>query len=542
MTGIDLWGRYCRFYEKPFAEQMEENASRMERIFQKWRVTDLAKMVCHGTPPRLQDVPITTYSDYPMLADFGRQVEAIEKENPRTQGELCKPYYDRTTREIGTALSQYMSEPYYFAMKTTGTTGQSKWVAHGETFWTNFLEGAITSAVIACSDGWGETRVLSGDKALNVTAPIPYLSGWASWASQTHFELIPPIAVTDNLRSMKDAYLLMFKAIDKGEKIALGGGLGSMFYMLCCYFVEPEEFYRESYCAMKWGVTKALLFLRLLQLRLMSPKRRSIVEYIPLKGVLIGGLDSRLYVDFFKEEFGLEPLNNYGSTEVGNLMRGDPDRKSDLVPDLKTGYLEFMTDEGELRRLDEVKRGERYDLVVTPFGSIFFRYDMEDFFRVVDFRDDGMPVFAFEGRKTTVIDIYGFRVSPHVVTQALLQAGLRSSDKWAVIKLLKPRERLHFVMEKTWPHSEQMAETLIFQSLMEVDLTMPHRGRTLRDYVKEFKIDTPSDVVSVEYVKPGAFLRYAIIRAKEGSPLGQYKPPRVIPSDRMDIYETLKTA
>jgi len=71
---------------------------------------------------------------------------------------------------------------------------------------------------------------------------------------------------------------------------------------------------------------------------------------------------------------------------------------------------------------------------------------------------------------------------------------------------------------------------------------MPHRGRTLRDYVAEFKINTPSDVVSVEYVKPGAFLRYAMVKAKEGAPVGQYKPPKIIPSDRLDIYETLKTA
>jgi len=84
-----------------------------------------------------------------------------------------------------------MVEPFYFSMKTTGTTGESKWVVHGETFWKNFVSGAVTSAVIACSDEWGETKVKSGDKALNITAPIPYLSGWALWASQTQFKLIP---------------------------------------------------------------------------------------------------------------------------------------------------------------------------------------------------------------------------------------------------------------------------------------------------------------------------------------------------------------
>jgi hypothetical protein len=542
MKGNSLWKRYCSFFEKPFSEQMEYNTKQIELYFHKWKNTDIAKMTGHEIPKKLQDVPVTTYDNYPMLVEFSRKIDDAVKRKAKKQGELFKSYYEHITREIGSSLSRYMPEPYYFSMKTTGTTGESKWVVHGETFWNNFRSSAVTSAIIACSDEWGETKVKSGDKALNVTAPIPYLSGWAAWASQTEFKLIPPIEVTDNLQSIKDAYLLMFKAIEKGEKIALGGGLGSMFYMICKYFVEPEEFYRETFNSMKFGLTKTLLILKLLQFKLSKKERKNIVEYIPLKGVLIGGLDSRLYIDFFKKEFGLEPLNNYGSTEVGSLMRGDPDRKSDLVPDLRVGYLEFKTEEGQLRRLDEVKKGESYDLVVTPFGSIFFRYDMEDFFKVIDFRDDGMPILAFEGRKIAVIDIYGFRVSPNVVAQALFNAGLRSSDKWAVTKLLKPREHLHFFMEKTWSHSERNAEKIIFHSLMEIDKVMPHRGRTLRDYVIEFKIENPSEVITVEYLKPGAFLRYAMMKARAGSPLGQYKPPKIIPSDRSDIHEALTNA
>jgi hypothetical protein len=542
MKGNSLWKRYCSFSEKPFSEQMEYNTKQIELYFHKWKNTDIAKMTGHEIPKKLQDVPVTTYDNYPMLVEFSRKIDDAVKRKPKKQGELFKSYYEHITREIGSSLSRYMPEPYYFSMKTTGTTGESKWVVHGETFWNNFRSSAVTSAIIACSDEWGETKVKSGDKALNVTAPIPYLSGWAAWASQTQFKLIPPIEVTDNLQSIKDAYLLMFKAIEKGEKIALGGGLGSMFYMICKYFVEPEEFYRETFNSMKFGLTKTLLILKLLQFKLSKKEKKNIVEYIPLKGVLIGGLDSRLYIDFFKKEFGLEPLNNYGSTEVGSLMRGDPDRKSDLVPDLRVGYLEFKTEEGQLRRLDEVKKGESYDLVVTPFGSIFFRYDMEDFFKVIDFRDDGMPILAFEGRKIAVIDIYGFRVSPNVVAQALFNAGLRSSDKWAVTKLLKPREHLHFFMEKTWPHSERNAEKIIFHSLMEIDKVMPHRGRTLRDYVTEFKIENPSEVITVEYLKHGAFLRYAMMKARAGSPLGQYKPPKIIPSDRSDIHEALTNA
>lgn len=542
MNGTNLWERYCSFYEKEFSEQLEVNEKRMGRYFHRWLSTDFAKRVCQGTVEKRHDVPITTYEDYPMLVEFGRNITDLRRRNPRKKGELFKAYYERISRGIGAALNPYMTEPYYLTMKTTGTTGESKWVVHGETFWNNLYAGALTSAVVACSDSWGETKVKDGDKALNVTAPIPHLSGWALWASQTHFQLIPPIEVTDTLHSTRDAFFLILQAIEKGEKIALGGGLGSLFYMICKYFVEPEEFYQEYYQSMKFGLNKSLLFMKLLQLRFSKKKRRKIADFMPLKGVLIGGLDSRLYIEFFKEEFNLEPLNTYGSTEAGNLMRGMPERKADLVPDLTTSYFEFRTEDGHVIGLDEVKRDAVYDLIVTPFGSIFFRYDMKDLFKVIDFRDDGMPIFAFEGREINVLNIYGYKLTPNAATQALSMAGLNASDKWAVTKVLKPKEHLHILMEKTWSYSEREAATHIFNALMEVYGRMANRGRTLRDYVLEAKVKDPSEMIQVEYLKPGAFLRYTMIAAKKGIPLGQYKAPKIISPDKSEIFEALRNA
>jgi len=551
MGGDDLWKRYCGFYERDSSEQIEYNRKRMERYFDKWTKTDLAKILCKTKPRKIQDAPITVYSDYTMLSDFGRKIADITKWTPRKRGELFKEYYDRVGREVGSSLNQYMTEPFYLCMKTTGTMGANKWVAHGETFWRNFAAASIATAVISCSEGWGETKLRTGDKALNMNAPIPYISGWGAWVSQTHFRLVPPIEVADNLRDMKENFNLILRAIEKGERISLAGGIGSIFYMLCKYFVDPEEFYTEYYHSMNFGPKKALLYLKLLQCKLGTKERKNIVDFIPLKGVLVAGMEAKLYIEFFKKEFNLEPLHIYGSTEAGPLMRGDPDRKTDLIPDLRTSYLEFKTEDGQIKELEEVKKGETYDLTVTPFGSILFRYDMEDLFRVVDSRDDGMPVFAFEGRKKTMIRLYSsYVVSPNVIVQALYKAGLKSSDKWAVIKLLKPREHLQFLMERTLPYSETEAEKIIFNCLIETDRAMPHPSETpkdyvtgtLEDYVADFKIENPSEAVKVEYLKPGAFLRYSIIKAKEGAPIGQYKPPKIIPSEKMEIYETLRNA
>lgn len=515
----------------------------MELYFHKWKKTDLAKMLCQGDIKSYQDIPITRYSDYTMLSDFADKIADATRRTPRKTRELLKDYYNRISHDIGASLDRYMIEPYYLCIKTTGTTGANKWVADGETFWKNFASGAIATFAIACSDGWGETQLSIGDKCLNMAAPIPYVSGWGAVAASALFELVPPIEVTDFVRDMKETSSLMLKAIRRGEKIVLGGGIGSMFYMMCKYFVEPAEFYKEYYRSTNFGLKKMLLLFKLLQSKLSSKERKNITDYMPLKGVIVGGMEARLYIDFFRKEFDLEPLHAYGSTEGGNLMRGDPDRKTDLVPDLKTGYLEFQTEDGEVRDLDELKRGEIYDLVLTPLGSILFRYDMQDLFRVIDFRDDGMPIFAFEGRKKAVIRLYSpYIISPNIIVQALSKAGLRSSDKWAVVKLLKPREHLHFVMEKTWTYSKREAEKVIFNSLLEMDKIIPHRGETLTDYVADFGIKDPSEVVEVEYLRPGAFLRYSMIKAKAGAPLGQYKPPKIIPTEKMGIYDTLRSA
>jgi len=543
MKGNDFWERYCSFYEKDFSQQVEFNRGRMEKYFQEWRKTDLAKMLCQTAPETLQEVPISTYRDYPMMREFGHRIADATRRSPRRQEELFKGYYDRISADIGSSLNRYMVEPYFLCMKTTGSTGENKWVAHGETFWRNFFNASTATYVVSCSEGWGETKLRAGDKAINLNARIPYISGWGAWVSQTHLKLVPPIEVADNLGDLKEKFNLILKSVERGEKVALGGGIGAIFYMICKYFTDPQEFYEEYYKSMSLGLKKTLLSLKLLQLRIRKKEAKRILDIMPLKGILIAGVEAKLYIEFFKKEFNLEPLHIYGSTEAGPVMKGDPDRKTDLVPDLRTSYLEFQTPDGEIRSLDELKKGRVYDLVVTPFGSILFRYDMEDFFRVTDFRDDDMPILAFEGRKIAMLKLYApYIVSPKIIVQALYKAGLRSSDKWAVTKLLKPREHLHFLIEKSWPYSEKEAEKIIFNSLLEADLNMEDSGDTLKDYVRDFKIKDPSLVVKVEYLKPGAFLRYSMIKGKAGSPIGQYKPPKIIPPDKMEICETLRSA
>jgi hypothetical protein len=515
---------------------MEYNNEQLEKFFFKWKKTDLAKKFGKSGAKSFKDLPITTYNDYSMLHWFASRIAEVTTANPRLKSEPLSEYYFRIGKDVGSSLDNFMTEPFYFCATTTGSTGKNKWIANGETFWKNFFQASLATVLISCSDESGETKLKQGDTALNITAPVPYISGWGVAAFQNHFNLIPPMNIADNLQNMKEKFTYVLKAIESGKKIDVAGGIGSMFYMICKYLVDPEELFSEYYRGMSFGLKKFLLSLKLLQLKIKGKTAKQISDFLPLKGIIVGGMDSQLYIDFFKNEFDFEPLHTYGATEAGNLMRGDPDRKTDLVPNLIPCFLEFKTEEGELKNLDEVKKAETYDLVITPFGSIIFRYDMEDLFRVVDFRDDGMPIFSFEGRKNSVIDIYGYyRITSKTIVEALFNAGLRTSDKWAVAKLVDPKERLSFLMERTWDYSEREAEKRIFNSLQKIH-------PDFRKYVIDFNIKDPSDAVKVEYLKPGAFLRYSAFREKMGSRLGQYKPPQLIPPDRMEIYETLKSS
>ncbi len=535
MSSDNLWNEYCSFYDKSFQEQMEHSIENLEQSFSKWKKTDLARTMGLSAK-RFEDVPVTIYADYPMMHSFAQRLAAATTATPRSDNEPLSEYYLRIGKKVGSSLDKYMTEPFYFCSTTTGSTGQNKWVAAGETFWENFSQATLSTILIACSNDWGETKLKEGDTALNITAPIPYISGWGADIFQRHFKLLPPMDITDNLQSMKDKFQYVIKAVEKGKKIDVAGGIGSMFYMICKYLVDPEELFSEYHRGMSFGLKKFLLSLKLLQLKIKGKTAKRITDYLPLKGIIVGGMDSQLYIDFFKNEFDFEPLHAYGSTESGNLMRGDPDRKTDLVPNLTCCFLEFKTEEGELKNLDELKKGKTYDMVITPFGSILFRYDMEDLFRVVDFRDDGMPIFSFEGRKTAVLDIYGYyRIKTNTLVQALFNVGLRASDKWAVAKLVEPREKLVFIMEKTWEYSEKEAEQRLFNALKEVH-------NDFKKYVTDFNITDPSDAIKVEYLRHGAFLRYSALKAKMGSPLGQYKPPQLIPPDRMEIYETLRSS
>ncbi|MDH5442885.1 MAG: GH3 auxin-responsive promoter family protein [Hadesarchaea archaeon] len=531
--GEELWRKYCSFFDKPFSEQVEYNNNQMQKYFEKWKKTKMAKKLCPKGAKKLEDVPLTTYDDYPILHDFGARIERLSETVPRRKGESLWNYYDRISRKAVPMLDGWMVDEYAFCAKTSGTTGESKWFAHGKEFWENCRNSIMAATVIACTDERGTTKIKKGDKVLNVGPPVPYISGYIVVHSLGFLKPIPPLEVTDNILNFRKKVMLGLKAIEKGTRIDYFGGLPAGIHLTYEYLSDKESFFKEYYQSMNFGFLKLIMFIIWLKCKIRGKKCKKISELMPLKGIAGGGVDLKLYLDFFKDELGVEYLNDYGSTELGFGAHGRPDRKSDLVFDLRTGFYEFLNEKGEIKKIDELSKGNVYEVVGTPFGSTLIRYRIGDLLKLIDFQD-GNPIFDFAGRTVDILNVYGwFRMTHDIALNALKRAGLSSTDKWAIIKDVKPKEKIRVLMENTWQYSEREAEKRIFNALVET-------YSDFNDYIKGFKIKDPSEVVKVEYLRKGAFLRYTMKKSKDGSAMGQIKPPKIIPPEKIEVADMLR--
>ena len=535
MDSRQLWEKYCGFYRKSFEEQIEYNEVLLKRHLSLWLNTYTGRDLCRDKIVKgIDDLPLTEYGDYTILGKVTDAIEYCEKNVPVGENETLHDYYMRTFGQHVRPLCEgYIPDEPYFCAKTTGTTGKPKYFVHGKGFYETFISSSMALVLIAFSKDWGDNVLDDRVNALNLIAPPPYISGWALKYWSNFLKFVPPIEVADKIRDMGKKFYIALKMIEDGNRIHMAGGSGSLLYMACKYFSDQEYFLKESYRATSSWIKRFLIMLKIFTLKFSNGKKRDLREIMPLKGVLIGSTDARMYSEFFEKEFGVTPLNSYGSTEFGSAMFGRPDRKMDFMPNLKSLYFEFLDEKGEIRKINELKLGESYELVGTPFNTMLVRYRIGDLFKCIDFYD-GMPVFSFEGRVQSLISVYDYyRVTEDVMARALVEANFKASDRWAVAKVLNPREKLLVLLEKEWPISEGEAEKRIFNALMNVQ-------PEFRDYVNDFRISDPSEAIEVEFLSRGTFTRYAILQAKRNVPLGQYKPPKIIPPEKVQILEDLR--
>jgi len=534
MQGEDLWKRYCGFIEKDFSEQIEYNENKLKEQLKRWMKTKTAKDILKDKKiEKIDDVPLTEIEDYKIIDYFGKTIEKEIAKNPRRKEELWIDYYTRISERVKEVIKDYLPYDFSYPIKTTGTTGKSKWIPYTIEAEKITRRTLMALAVIACAREWGKTLLRKGDTILSITAPVPYSTGYGMYILSDFLKIFPPPQISDNIKSIDEKFRIITKALQKGQKVDIIFAFPSILHMLAQAITEPHKLYFEQYKSLPLRIAKIAAYLLYLKENLKKREMRKVSDLIKPKGIITGGFDVKLYIDFIKEEYGVSPANFYGSTEAGGVMISPPGKPDRLMPLLWAGYWEFMDErEKNVWKIDELRKGVRYELVASPFGAMFMRHKTGDLFSVADFRDDGMPIFTFEGRKIEIINIRNYiRLSANMAQDVLKKAGLTNTDKWAVTKIVNGNEKIMFLMEKSWVWDEKMAAKKIFESMKMYE--------DFRNYIEYFRIKRPEEVIVVKYLKKGAFARYTMKKIKKGAPIGQYEPPKVIPPERKDIIEEL---
>ncbi|MEM3713181.1 MAG: hypothetical protein QXR97_06570, partial [Thermoproteota archaeon] len=322
--GEKLWKKYCSFLYEDFHKQVEYNRKKMEQYFNRLKNTKILEAIGAKNAEKIEQVSITTYNDYPFLDIFGEKVKKLELTIPKSNTETLAEYYIRIGKIAAESIKEFIPGEFEIFVKTSGTTGRSKWIIHTNISKEITSEIGISCLAMACSDRLGDTRLRFGDTGLNMCAPPPYISGWVHYYLDKifGFKIYPPFEITDRVSDIKQRMLMVLNKIDTmKERIAFIMSTGSLLHMLIRYITDRYSFYQDLFESLNIGIAKLYMLSKLIQTKLLW-KPREVKETLPVKGLVCAGYDSKPYIELFKSSFGVEPLNVYGTSELVLLMYG----------------------------------------------------------------------------------------------------------------------------------------------------------------------------------------------------------------------------
>jgi hypothetical protein len=422
---------------------------------------------------------------------------------------------------------------------TSGRSGRFKWVPITARAFATIGERALTALILAQARHRGDIRLEPNQILVWNLASRPYISGYAALSLAERFQLryVPSVEEMEGLSFQE--------RIQASFKIGLRTGIDYIGSISSVLVRIGEEFAKGAsrggispgmlHPAVLYRLGRAMLTSRLAG-RPMLPK-----DIWQVKAVIASGTDTSIYREKLREYWGVEPCEIYGCTEVGAVMAVQTWNGEGLyfLPD--ACFYEFVPEEEWTRwrddpshipgtvLLDEVRPGERYELVITSFyGGPFLRYRLHDLMRFVRLRDEeagiDLPSVVFSGRDADLIDLAGFTglIDEKLIWQAIANTGI-AYEEWAVRKeILGLHAGLHVYIE------------------LKEDLPTAHVAERLH---RELERLNPfySDLVSflglrpllVTLLVPGTFQRYMNERQAEGADLAHLKPPHMNAPDKV---------
>lgn len=401
-----VWQEYCGFLDLSPEQYMQIQNRLMEEQIRAWSASPLGRRFLRGEQPQTIDeflrlVPLTTYDDY---ADT-----LLQKRDELLPAPAS--IWIKTTWEGG--MHPIKLAPYTKSMLDT------------------FRSNAMACLILCSASGRGKFEL--GRKILSGFAPLPYVTGLIGLILQqeTNLEFLPPAREAANMSFSEQ--------VKSGFKLAMHKGVDYFFSMgSIAYYIS------NSLTGMTAGSGGRKLHSPPVMLRVLRARARCRRENRPmmpkdlfrLRGFFCAGTDNECYKDELEKLWGIRPMELFAGTEP-TLIATETWSREGLYFFPDACYYEFlpvdeiprMEENPSYRpatfRMDEVRAGEKYELVLTVLkGGAFARYRSGDIYSCVGIgsRQDGtsLPRFRYLDRISSVIDIAGFtRITQNSIQNAV---------------------------------------------------------------------------------------------------------------------------
>jgi hypothetical protein len=269
-----------------------------------------------------------------------------------------------------------------------------------------------------------------------------------------------------------------------------------------------------------------------------------------LKAIVGGGTDGAIFRESVEELWGRRPLEAYGGTEGGIYATQTWDYEGmTFIPNLN--FFEFIPEREWFKwqldhsyqpktiLLDEVKAGEKYEIVITNFhGGIMTRYRPGDMVRISSLRNEKLnidiPQMVFEKRADELIIIFGVGyLTERVIGEAIENTGIPYVD-WTACKEVvsnKPVLNIYIELKDNYIASEQSVAASVQNELEKLD-SVYHFNLYKYAYGNATKF-LDLRPIAVTFLPQGAFSSYISQRRSAGAAESNLKPPHINLSDEV---------
>lgn len=367
---------------------------------------------------------------------------------------------------------------HYSKALTTGSMGKAKWYLNPLPLEVN-MAAANLATIIALSHDGEKYGVKEGYTVYANLAPPPYYAG-VGWNRM--------ITAKPNIKKI----LTMFRFYTPSRILELTkiSRLSKKLNLLPTNQAAPYEEKVQIFIDNFKKIDIAMMTVGTL-LNLVYPK---IKESISLKAFVTQDTSADFFRDKIKEITGVYPSTVYGTTETGTCGIPSPEHSMGIFFDWRTVYCEFLPEnnfystdvykkfDSEVIPLNEVKVGNKYQLVVTNLQSELTRYVMPDVFECISKQDNilgiDFPIFKYHMRAFKQISLHNFTIiDEKTIMAAFKAADIRINDFTARLEIINGMDHLAIYVEPGGKYEENEVLDRVNESLSNIDKGYLELGR-----------------------------------------------------------------